>query len=590
MKQVLLTRRTLLATIFLTALFLRVWGIGFDLPYVSHPDEPHEVHRALRLGAGDFEFERVGKGGYFYLLFVEYGLFFLLLKLWGVVTSVKDFMNYFFHDPTQFWLIGRLTTAVIGTLNIGLVYLLGKRTYGDRVGIVSAVLLTFSSLSVLHAHYVTVDVPMTCAVIITALFALRIYETGDIKYYLLAGFFVALATMTKLAAAPVVLVICLAHLLNCRARKQKLATGLVDGRLVICGVVALSIYVLGNPAMVILIAKTVKGLATPLTSKFSGARGFALTSKNLWAYYGIAMKDSLGWPATILMVVSVAYALTRDRAHDYLLLIFPLSLYIIISLPSASFLRNPRYVLPALPFLCILGARFLVHSLGNTKLSSKWIIGLTITLITFVCTPQLYRIVQQNRAFSRPGSPILAKNWIEANIPDGAKILMEGYPGAPSERRVCPIQDKVENMEMLAEKIEKESPAGAIYVRNKAAMQTGKAYDLMVVKPRSPWMTWDEAKRRSIQYVVISLERFQQPPERHSVQVKETRLDFYKAMLADPEARLLKKFYPKTAYDDHATPRGFHLEIYRISALQQATVKTEDKTEKGTNKHRGSLL
>jgi hypothetical protein len=31
---------------------LRVWGIGFGLPYIYHPDEPTYVSQALNLGAG----------------------------------------------------------------------------------------------------------------------------------------------------------------------------------------------------------------------------------------------------------------------------------------------------------------------------------------------------------------------------------------------------------------------------------------------------------------------------------------------------------------------------------------------------------
>jgi hypothetical protein len=55
-----------LLLIILGAFALRIWGIDFGLPHIYHTDEWFEVKRALKLGVGVFDFERVAKGGYFY--------------------------------------------------------------------------------------------------------------------------------------------------------------------------------------------------------------------------------------------------------------------------------------------------------------------------------------------------------------------------------------------------------------------------------------------------------------------------------------------------------------------------------------------
>jgi hypothetical protein len=42
----------LLGFITLSALILRVWGIGFGLPYLYHLDEHYYINTALKLGSG----------------------------------------------------------------------------------------------------------------------------------------------------------------------------------------------------------------------------------------------------------------------------------------------------------------------------------------------------------------------------------------------------------------------------------------------------------------------------------------------------------------------------------------------------------
>ncbi len=65
------------------ACLLRLWGTWYGLPYSYYDDEYHEVMRALELGMGGFNFERTGKGGFYFLLFLEYGLYYVSLKAPG---------------------------------------------------------------------------------------------------------------------------------------------------------------------------------------------------------------------------------------------------------------------------------------------------------------------------------------------------------------------------------------------------------------------------------------------------------------------------------------------------------------------------
>src|SRR5687767_13076048 len=79
---------------------IRLWGIDYGLPFVYWVDEYHEVMRAMELGAGNFNLARTGKGGFYFLLFFEYGAYFVFLKATGAIETVKEFAELFARDPS----------------------------------------------------------------------------------------------------------------------------------------------------------------------------------------------------------------------------------------------------------------------------------------------------------------------------------------------------------------------------------------------------------------------------------------------------------------------------------------------------------
>ncbi|PIO08996.1 hypothetical protein COT47_00290, partial [Candidatus Woesearchaeota archaeon CG08_land_8_20_14_0_20_43_7] len=135
----------LLVLILALALALRLLGIDFGLPYVFYPDEAVIVNHAVAFGTGDlnphyFNYPSL----YMYVMFVIYGLIYVVGWLTGIFASTADFARLFFNDVTLFYLPGRLISAVCGVASVAMVYLLGRRTYNVRVGLMSAAFLAFS--------------------------------------------------------------------------------------------------------------------------------------------------------------------------------------------------------------------------------------------------------------------------------------------------------------------------------------------------------------------------------------------------------------------------------------------------------------
>jgi len=135
--------RRVLLLIVLVGFCLRVWGIGFGMPYGYHPDEHQYVGEAVHfLIEGDFNPHKFNNPSlYKYALFVEYAVLYVTGRMIGAFEGCLDFQAFWARDPTLFFLLGRLTTAGLGTATIILVYLIGKRAHGRRQGLIAALFL-----------------------------------------------------------------------------------------------------------------------------------------------------------------------------------------------------------------------------------------------------------------------------------------------------------------------------------------------------------------------------------------------------------------------------------------------------------------
>jgi len=204
----------LLCAVLGIAFLFRVWGINFGLPDLFKTDEFAEVHRALKLGVGEYDFERTGKGGYFYLLFVLYGIYYVMLLLTDQISGKEDFLIRYFQDPSQLWLIGRFSSAVIGTLSVYLTYVLGRKLYGAKVGILAGVFLTVSTIHVARSNYIAVDVPLVALILASLICLTPADQQLSRRQTILGAILAGLAITTKLSALPIILAVGVAHVLS----------------------------------------------------------------------------------------------------------------------------------------------------------------------------------------------------------------------------------------------------------------------------------------------------------------------------------------------------------------------------------------
>ncbi len=140
----------------------------------------------------------------------------------------------------------------------------------------------------------------------------------------------------------------------------------------------------------------------------------------------------MGWPLQLCSLAGVAYGIWRHNKKDILLLCFPL---VFLAFLGTLAHQSNSYILPMLPFVVILAARFLVEvtsRLVRSKRTQNFVIAsfaCGILLIPGVGVTRYLQIV------AREETRIEAKKWIEANIPFGSVIALEAYcPPLSSEQ------------------------------------------------------------------------------------------------------------------------------------------------------------
>ena len=183
------------------AFALRLWGIDFGLPYELTYDEGKEIHRALKLGAGEYHWVFVGKGGLYYILFLEYGFLYLFWRIIGHVHDTRDFTMQIIRDPSMLFLLGRLTVAIMGALTCLVIFHVGKRVYDWRVGLGAALIGAAAFEHTMHGHTINVDIGMTLALWSSILAYLEYEVTGKSHWLVSAGLLAGVAVAFKLPGA-----------------------------------------------------------------------------------------------------------------------------------------------------------------------------------------------------------------------------------------------------------------------------------------------------------------------------------------------------------------------------------------------------
>jgi 4-amino-4-deoxy-L-arabinose transferase-like glycosyltransferase len=418
----------------LIALLLRLWGVGFGLPHRYHIDEPPYVLAALRIAAGDLYivYPYNSPNLFQFMLAGLYGLWYVIGWILGVFSSPGDLAALYQRDPTGFYLLARGLVAFLSTGTVVLLYLLGRFLSDRLTGLLAACFLALAFSHARDAHYAVTDTLITSLVVASLLGTVLYARSRREGYLVLAGLTGGAAVGLKYLPAPILLPPLLGifvHLENSETRGT--GRGPLAGVLVL-GVSSLVGFLLAFPAP-LLRSDLFRVQWYQVWMQASGPLGrIQVDPAPAPLYYPKTLVWGLGAPMLASAALGLILELSKRRLTGYLyVVVFCIAYFAGICLVQTAF---PRYALPLVPFLVLFAAKAIVQVVllirRHASAPLAAIAGVSLCLVVGVVPAT--KLVRHNVLLTRTDTRTLARDWIEAHVPPGARIAVQWYGPALS--------------------------------------------------------------------------------------------------------------------------------------------------------------
>jgi hypothetical protein len=433
-----------LAAVLAVALGLRLWGIRQGLPYAYNSDEDaHFVPRAigmLTLGWNPHYF--ANPPAYTDLLRIVFALW------WGGRAGVS---HTFASDPAAVFALARVCAALLGTLAVWLLYVAGARLFDRGVALLAAALEAVAFLPVLYSHLALNDVPTLAPLTLALVGTAGVLRKGRARDYAIAGIGLGLGCATKytagIALLPLLAAAAAQYLAPSRpsaARGEAAASGgtpggesrarvAPDGRpvaigLLLAGVAALAAFLVADPYSLLDFHAFEQGIAhqSSLSGEAQGKLG--APREGGFAYYLWSLTWGLGWVPAIAALAGAVLIWWREHKLGWLLVPAPVLFLIFMGSEGRYF---GRWLLPIFPILCLLAA-FAALTPARALARGGRLRPVFVALAALaLCAQGIVYSVHSGLVLSRADTRNLARAWMVAHVPAGAKVVVE--PIVPDE-------------------------------------------------------------------------------------------------------------------------------------------------------------
>jgi 4-amino-4-deoxy-L-arabinose transferase-like glycosyltransferase len=407
-----------LAAIATGALGLRLWGIGFGLPRLYHPDEPAYVLQALAVARGlpnglTFADPPLFK----YLLLAEDAATYVAARLTGVTGSPAAFVEQFRQDPSPLYLLARGTSAGLGALTVLATAALATTVGGRRAGLIAAVLSATAYLLVRDAHFGVDDMLVTLLVTLGLVACMHVLERGSRKDYAAAGALAGLAFAAKYDGIALLAPLTLAHV----ARRERAGTSNLATAIAACVVAAIVAF----PSLVTEPGRVLNDIYVHLIIEARGGYD-GLDPSGGYVFYARTLPIALGWPMLAAVVGGVALSFGRCNWRSLVVASLPAAMLLVLGSQELYF---ARFLLPTLPALIVLASLALDWLITR----NVWL-GAVALLVALV--PTASDSVRLDALLTQTDTRTLAVAWLPTDATYAADAPPLGPP-FPPERNVA---------------------------------------------------------------------------------------------------------------------------------------------------------
>lgn len=377
-----------------------------------------------------------------------------------VLVFIKSILEIFMDVSTyDLRYVGRVLSALADVGSIFLIFLIGKRLFNPKIGLVAALLLCLSVIHVQSSHFYRPETFIVVVSLIAFWVMLDVIKRRRLRDWISLGFVVGLLFSIKVSVLPIlfplVLVFGFQLLTDENGRYRSLSKSIcikTSLHAFIGAISALSLFLLLTPYAAIDFQKFFADTTweasnariagqMPYTIQYIGSQPFIYEFQQsvVWA---------LGVPLGLAAWIGVLYTLIRCVLRkegwktDLLILAWVIPNIVIISVIfEVKFLR---YMFPLMPFLILYAARGLGDLCEFTRILHKnirWIqlqnpfsrgskrilpyLGPGVLVMVLLGTA--FYTLAFMRVYSEPHTAVQASDWINSNWTPGSHILSDNH-------------------------------------------------------------------------------------------------------------------------------------------------------------------
>ena len=419
--------RSAIAIVLGLAAIVRFWGLGFGLPYAhSRPDEVATAGPAVACLVGncrppDFYYPSL----FIYSLAGLYLAFYAVTRPLGWYSSVTAFADSRRETLGPFFYLGRGLSALMGTLTVWWLYVLGRTLFDRTVGLVAALFLSMSLLHVRDSHFSTTDITMTALIVLAVLITVRWEQAGTLRNAALAGLATGLAASAKyngLGTGVSFLMAMIMRIVNAGAQWRSEAIRVGVGALLF-GAGLLVAFFGTTPYILIewdrfLHDAAVRGAGL--------ARPHSVQLPPGWITHAtVSLPAALGWPVYIASLGGTIGLLATRFRQAAVVLAFPAAYYLVSGNLDTVF---ARYSLPLVPFLA-LNAGWLVVWLVRAVTppqAAKVRVGLISVVSLALVAPSAIEVWRLGGILSRDDTRVEAVRTLMRIVAPGSSFYQSG--------------------------------------------------------------------------------------------------------------------------------------------------------------------
>ena len=339
---------------------------------------------------------------------------------------------------------GRLMMALLDSLTIFLLFLLGRRLYGALGGLLAATFYAFTAQAVQLSHFFAMDPASTTFVVLAVFGGVLMVQERSWRGVLLAGIGAGLAISSKFSALPILAVPFTAALIMEWRRGGQ--NGSIDGRrragsslpmLLVAYLAAATVFFVTSPYAVLDWVSFIQATLVEQGRMVRGVADFPFTRqyRNTVPYlYFIEQQVvwGLGWPLGLAALAGSAWAVGkavfyRARAGELIVWAWVVPYF---GITGAFLAKFNRYMSPVLPFVLLFAAGLIVWLL-QSRVSPKLrlavrIPGVVLALVA-VGGGVFWSLAYTNGVYGSEHTWVTASRWVYANAEPGSVILWESW-------------------------------------------------------------------------------------------------------------------------------------------------------------------